>query len=197
MQTEELHTLTAINLAVRPDSHASLMLEFTNYMNILPLLLSNHHIVLLFSVGTLIGLVGIGLFISLRQKAELRVRAAAMFQPPQSASTELGASLGEAERELGLLYRRMEAYLRDPYDFARSRIRDDESFDRNLDFAVALNLHVTALVGGVTQQVSEDRAQVRQQVLEGLVRRVTLQKRNVLHPKDDRRGHRSSKPSLR
>lgn len=192
MQSEDLHTLTTIDFITRPELYAGFIAEFPKYISKLFSLLSNHRMVLLFSVVAPLGLLGLCLVIAGRRKAELRVRAAAMFQPPQSASVELGASLDEAERALGLLYRRMEVYLQDPYDFARSRIRDDESFDRNLDFAVALNLHVTALVSGVTQHVSEDRAQVRQQVLEGLMRRVALRKRNVLYPTGDRRGRSRS-----
>ncbi|WP_157033756.1 hypothetical protein [Belnapia moabensis] len=196
MRSEELYTLAIVNFEMRPELYALLTIDYPNFISVLRSSFCDYRMILLFSFCGIFLLFGLGLIMAARQRAELRVQAAAMFQPPRSASVELGASLDEAERELGLLYRRMEAYLWDPYDFTRSRIRDDESFDRNLDFAVALNLHVAALASGVTQPMFEDRAQVRQQVLEALVRRVALQRRNVLHPGDDRRADRRSKPSL-
>ena len=44
-----------------------------------------------------------------------------------------------AERQLGMLLRRMRVYQRAPYEFAASRIQNDAEFERCLDLATALN----------------------------------------------------------
>ncbi len=86
--------------------------------------------------------------------------------PPQrGAQTEaLPPTIEAAERQLGMLLRRMRAYQRSPYDTAQSRIRDEEDFERCLDLATLLSIRVTEFGGGLIT-TSGERERVRSQVL--------------------------------
>ena len=53
--------------------------------------------------------------------------------------------VARVERQLGMLLRRMRAYRRAPYDFASSRIGNGGEFERCLDLATALGLHIGEL----------------------------------------------------
>lgn len=68
----------------------------------------------------------------------------------------------------------MRAYLQDPYDFTRSRIKDDADFERSLDLAVALSIRISYLGGEAMAGGKEAREHVRQQILEGMVNRMNL-----------------------
>ena len=72
-------------------------------------------------------------------------------------------SIEDAERQLGILLRRMRAYLQSPYDFAASRIRSAAEFERCLDLATALYLALDEL-SGAPPATAADRERVRDQV---------------------------------
>jgi hypothetical protein len=72
-----------------------------------------------------------------------------------------------AERQLGMLLRRMRAYTRAPYNFANSRMSSDAEFERCLDLATALCLHIGELSGACIATPRE-RERMRDQILQGL-----------------------------
>src|SRR5271166_6173729 len=80
------------------------------------------------------------------------------------ATDHLAGDLKAAERQLGMLLRRMRAYRRAPYDFASSRISDDADFERCLDLATAVSLRIAELTGAPVASPRE-RERVREQVL--------------------------------
>src|SRR4051794_10267614 len=61
---------------------------------------------------------------------------------PAAGCTELDHHLSltieDAERRMAVLLRRMRAHLRDPYDYAASRIANEAAFEDCLDRAAAL-----------------------------------------------------------
>ena len=140
---------------------------------------SNLWMLLGLAAGSIAG-VGLGAFIGTRQRAAVRAFADTAFKPPSGGDLH-GAgdipTIEDAERQLGLVYGRLRAYLRDPYDFGRSRIKDEAGFDHCLDLAASLNIRISDLGGAVTPPDGEGRQQVRQQVLEGLVGRECLRRR--------------------
>lgn len=125
------------------------------------------------------GLVGAGVFAVIRSRHRMRTTAfiRLTFVAPSKEESH-GVSdvptVKVAEHHLGLVYRRMRTYLQDPYDFARSRIKDDAGFERSLDLAVALSIRISDLGGAAVAGEEEAREQVRQQILEGLVNQVNL-----------------------
>ena len=136
--------------------------------------------ILILMILGLCGTTGGLVFAAIRRRVATREVAAAMFRPPASAIVQLEVGIEEAERELAILYRRMAAYLRDPYDFAGSRIRDEDGFGRNLDFAVALNLRISTVGSGATQIDSDEQSRTRQQILQAIVCRVDRQQTGAL-----------------
>ena len=140
---------------------------------------SNLWMLLSLAAGPLVG-VGLGAFVGTRRRAAVRAFADTAFKPPSGDDlhgTSNIPTIEEAERQLGLVYGRLRAYLRDPYDFGRSRIKDEAGFDHCLDLAASLSIRISDLGGAVTPPGGEGRQQVRQQVLEGLVGRECLQRR--------------------
>ena len=82
--------------------------------------------------------------------------------PP--AGEYLPPSIEAAERQLGMLLRRMRAFERAPYAFSSSRILDDTEFERCLDAATALSIRIAELSGGVTPGPAE-RERIRHQIV--------------------------------
>jgi hypothetical protein len=124
-------------------------------------------------------LVGVGAFAAVGRRHRMRTTAfisQAFIAPPTEDSHGVNdvLTIEAAEHQLGLVYRRMRAYLQDPYDFARSRIKDDAGLEHSLDLAVSLSLRISDLCGDAGTGGGKVREQVRQQILEGLVNRVNL-----------------------
>jgi hypothetical protein len=82
---------------------------------------------------------------------------------------ELAGTVDAGELQLALLFRRMRAWLRNPYDFAASRITTEAEFEECLDLAVRLSIRIADLCGAVTTEGAE-RERIRGQILEGLMR---------------------------
>ena len=80
----------------------------------------------------------------------------------------LAPTLEAAELQLAILFRRMRAYLRDPYDFATSRIVGEAQFEACLDLAADLSIRAGELCGAATAGPAE-RERVRGQILDGLM----------------------------
>jgi hypothetical protein len=76
----------------------------------------------------------------------------------------LPSSIESAERQLGMLLRRMRAFERAPYAFSTSRILDDAEFERCLDAATALSIRIAELTGGMTPGPAE-RERIRHQIV--------------------------------
>ncbi|MBV1795886.1 hypothetical protein [Siccirubricoccus sp. G192] len=62
----------------------------------------------------------------------------------------------------------MRAYLRDPYDYAGSRITSELAFEQCLDLAVSLNIRMSDLSGAASAG-AEERDRIRGLVLQGLL----------------------------
>lgn len=89
------------------------------------------------------------------------------FTPPNGsgpAAEYLAPSIEAAERQLGMLLRRMRAHQRAPYDFANSRIFSDTEFERCLDLATGLGIRIEELSGGSIAAPAE-RERIRYQIL--------------------------------
>lgn len=101
-----------------------------------------------------------------RRRASRRAMQATSAQSDQSrqAREYLAPSIESAERQLGILLRRMRSYMRAPYAFEESRIRDAADFERCLDLATALCLRREELSGGSAPSPLQ-RERVRDQVL--------------------------------
>jgi hypothetical protein len=80
----------------------------------------------------------------------------------------LAPSVETAELQLAMLFRRLRAYLRDPYDFAASRIAGEAQFEDCLDLAADLSIRAGDLCGAATTGPAE-RERVRGQILQGLM----------------------------
>jgi hypothetical protein len=80
----------------------------------------------------------------------------------------LAPTIEAAEQQLALLYRRMRAYLRDPYDYAESRITSELAFEQCLDLAVSLNIRMSDLSGAASAG-AEERDRIRGLILQGLL----------------------------
>ena len=83
-------------------------------------------------------------------------------------SGRLPPTIEEAELQLSLLFRRMRAYLRDPYDLAGSRIAGEAQFEDCLDLAADLTIRIGDLCGATILNAAE-RERIRGQILEGLM----------------------------
>jgi hypothetical protein len=80
----------------------------------------------------------------------------------------LAPTVETAELQLAMLFRRLRAYLRDPYDFAASRIADEAQFEDCLDLAADLSIRAGNLCGAATTGPAE-RERARGQILQGLM----------------------------
>ena len=69
---------------------------------------------------------------------------------------------------MAVLLRRMRAHLRDPYDFAASRIASEAAFEDCLDRAAALGTRIAEL-GGAAPATQAERERTRGLILEGLM----------------------------
>lgn len=144
-------------------------------------------------------LVGVGAFAAVGRRHRMRTTAfisQAFVAPPKKDSHGVNyvLTIEVAEHQLGLVYRRIRAYLQDPYDFARSRIKDDAGFEHSLDLAVSLSLRISDLCGEAGTGGEEARKQVRQQIFEGLVNRVNLRQPRRPMP-DPLHGSRDALPA--
>jgi hypothetical protein len=110
--------------------------------------------------------------IAVKRRRGASPEAAARSPGSWPAGEYLAPDIEAAERQLGLLLRRMRAYQRAPYAFASSRIRDDVEFERCLDLATALSLRIADLNGAAVAQPRE-RERIRDQIVESLSRRPT------------------------
>ncbi|RZA19303.1 MAG: hypothetical protein EOP02_19115 [Proteobacteria bacterium] len=129
-----------------------------------------------FAISSLVG-VGVFTFVRKRQRMRTEVFVRDNFIAPSTDemhSINAVMTIESAEHQLGLVCRRMRAYLLDSYDFGRSRIRDDAGFEHSLDLAVSLSIRISDLGGEAIAGGEKIREQVRQQILEGLVNRVNL-----------------------
>jgi hypothetical protein len=136
------------------------------------------------AAGPLAG-AGIVAWIGTRRRAAARTFAATMFTPPIDGELHgVGAllTIDQAEWHLGLLYKRLRAHLRDPYDFETSRMKDKTDFQSCLELAVSLNIRISDLSGAVTPPGEEGREQVRHQILGGLARGTSNQRHRALRP---------------
>lgn len=71
---------------------------------------------------------------------------------------------------MAVLLRRMRAYLRDPYDFAVSRVASEAAFEDCLDRAAALGTRIAEL-GGAAPASQAEHERTRGLILEGLMAR--------------------------
>src|SRR5690349_15898457 len=116
--------------------------------------------------------VGPSVAVARRRRAVSRKTRSATFVRPHGGTPNggyLAPDIAAAERQLGLLLRRMRIYQQAPYDFARSRIPNDTEFERCLDLATSLGLRIQDLCGASTAEAIE-RERVRDQILESLSR---------------------------
>ena len=117
-----------------------------------------------------------GLWIVLgRRRAAAAVRAASACPVVAGAGErrrpggDLAPTVEAAELQLALLFRRMRAYLRDPYDLAGSRIAGEAQFEECLDLAAGLSIRIGDLCGAGTPLDAAERDRVRGQILQGLM----------------------------
>ena len=80
----------------------------------------------------------------------------------------LSLTIEAAERRMAVLLRRMQAHLRDPYDFVASRIASEAAFEDCLDRAAALGTRIAEL-GGAAPASQAERERTRGLILEGLM----------------------------
>jgi hypothetical protein len=104
-----------------------------------------------------------------RRRRMRRTAATAAFTRPDGNGVAGTLDLQAAERQLGMILRRMRAYRRAPYNFASSRIRNEAEFDRCLDLATMLGLRIGELSGAVIAAPME-RERIRDQILQSLSR---------------------------
>src|SRR3712207_5871140 len=114
-----------------------------------------------------------GLWIALgRRHAAARVATRPAGSPAAAGecrwSGDLAPTIEAAELQIALLFRRMRAYLRDPYDFATSRIAGEAQFEDCLDLAADLSIRIGDLCGAATLDMAE-RERIRGQILQGLM----------------------------
>ena len=117
-----------------------------------------------------------GLWIALGRR---RAAAAARVAPParpvvdggerRRPGGDLAPTVEAAELQLALLFRRMRAYLRDPYDLAGSRIAGEAQFEECLDLAADLSIRIGDLCGAGTPPDAAERERIRGQILQGLM----------------------------
>ncbi len=85
-----------------------------------------------------------------------------------SQEHHLPPTIEAAEREMAMLLRRMRAFLRNPYDYAASRIVGDAAFETCLDRAGILGAQIAEL-GGAAPASSSEHERTRGLILEGLM----------------------------
>ncbi len=102
------------------------------------------------------------------RRAADRAAIAAGAAAERGREYHLPATIEAAERELGLLARRLRAHLRDPWDYAASRVAGEDAFEGCLDRAVLLAARVAEL-GGAAPAGPAERERMRGQILEGLM----------------------------
>lgn len=105
-----------------------------------------------------------------RRRRQAAARAADRTAVGGEASREfhLPPTIEAAEREMAMLLRRMRAYLRDPYDYATSRIVDEAAFETCLDCAGILGSRIAEL-GGAAPAGPSEHERTRGLILEGLM----------------------------
>ena len=105
-----------------------------------------------------------------RRRRQAAARAADRSTLGGGASQEfhLPPTIEAAEREMAMLLRRMRAYLRDPYDYATSRIVDEAAFETCLDCAGILGARIAEL-GGAAPAGPLEHERARGLTLEGLI----------------------------
>ncbi|MDO9713843.1 hypothetical protein [Paracraurococcus lichenis] len=101
-----------------------------------------------------------------RWQAALDARIAACSQPRRDY--HLPPTIEAAERELATLLRRLRSYMRDPYDFAASRITSEAAFEECLDRATHLGVWIAELGGAVPADQAE-RERTRGLILESVI----------------------------
>jgi hypothetical protein len=69
---------------------------------------------------------------------------------------------------MAVLLRRMRAHLRDPYDYAASRVASEAAFEDCLDRAAALGTRIAEL-GGAASASQAERERTRGLILESLM----------------------------
>lgn len=101
-----------------------------------------------------------------RRHATSAKLAAGRFEPDY----HLSPSIEDAERSMAVLLRRMQAYIRDPYDFTASRITSEAAFEECLNRAAALGTRITEL-GGAAPASQAECERARGLILEGMMAR--------------------------
>jgi hypothetical protein len=84
-----------------------------------------------------------------RRRRMWRFAARAVFPRPNGNGPTGIVDIEAAERQPGMLLRRMRAYRRAPYNFVSSCIKNAAEFDRCLDLATALGLRIGELSGAL------------------------------------------------
>ena len=102
-----------------------------------------------------------------RRRAE-RAAFAAGAGGATGAEHHLPPTIEAAERAMATLLRRMRAHLRDPHDYAASRIAGEAAFEECLDRAAALGARIAEL-GGAAPEGPAGRERARGLILEGLM----------------------------
>jgi hypothetical protein len=102
-----------------------------------------------------------------RRRAERAAFAAGAGGAP-GAEHHLPPTIEAAELGLAVLLRRMRAHLRDPHDYAASRIAGEAAFEDCLDRAAALGARIAEL-GGAAPEGPAGRERTRGLILEGLM----------------------------
>ncbi|WP_157033823.1 hypothetical protein [Belnapia moabensis] len=105
-----------------------------------------------------------------RRQQQVAARATGMAAAGGRPSQEfhLPPTIEAAEREMAMLLRRMRAYLRDPYDYATSRIVSEAAFETCLDRAGILGNRIAEL-GGAAPASPSEHERTCGLILEGLM----------------------------
>ena len=128
-------------------------------------------------VGAVSAPLAAGFATALVRRRRLRTARAALPADCTTPDYHLSLTIEDAERRMAVLLRRMRAHLRDPYDFAASRIASEAAFEDCLDRAAALGTRIAEL-GGAAPVTQAERERTRGLILEGLMtsHRITLDK---------------------
>ena len=102
-----------------------------------------------------------------KRRRAWRTAARAAFTRPDRNGPAGVLEVEGAERQLGMLLRRMRAYRRTPYNFVSSRIRNDAEFEHCLDLATMLGLRIGEL-SGASIATPRERERIRDQILQSL-----------------------------
>jgi hypothetical protein len=104
-----------------------------------------------------------------KRRRRIRRSAAAALTPPDDdkRAAYVPQNIEAAEGQLGMVLRRMRAYRRAPYDFAKSRIFTDTEFEHCLDLATALGIRIGELSGALSD-APEERERIRHQILQSV-----------------------------